>query len=262
MKANKRLSVAIVGCGYVANEHAIAWRRVKGVELAACCDVNEEAAKSFSRKYGIPKFYVDFEELLNEERPSIVDICTSPQTHKPLAVRAMKLGCHVLLEKPIAMSARDAEEIMLVWKRSGVMLCVVHNWPFQPVVLEVRRMVEGGRLSKIVGVQVEALHTGNDPMTSNPNHWSHRILGGRVERDHDECEILREVGIAGCNVKCLKRFGRSLGVGFLISAITSDPLSYRKSLSKHPLIERAAFTFCKLMSMLMKSYDNLVVVGA
>lgn len=180
MKANKRLSVAIVGCGHVANEHAIAWRRIKGVELVACCDVNEEAAKSFGRRHGIPKSYADFEELLSKERPSIVDVCAPPQAHKPLAVRAMELGCHVLLEKPMATSARDAEEIVSAWKRSGVTLCVVHNWLFQPVVLEVRRMVERGRLGKVVGVQVEALHTGNDPMTSNPDHWSHRMPGGRL----------------------------------------------------------------------------------
>jgi len=52
-----------------------------------------------------------------------------------------------------------------------------------------------------------------------------------------------------------------LGVGFLISAITSDPLSYRKVLSKHPLLERAALTFRKLMSLPTKSHDNLVVSG-
>jgi len=73
--------------------------------------------------------------------------------------------------------------------------------------------------------------------------------------------ILREVSIAGCRVKCLKRFGRSFGVGFLISVITSDPLSYRKALSKHPPLEMAAPAFCKLMSLLTKPHDNLVVVG-
>jgi len=86
--------------------------------------------------------------------------------------------------------------------------------------------------------------------------------GDEVERDYEELEILREVVVAGYNVKCLKRFGRSFGVGFLISVIASDPLSYRKALSKHPLLERAAFALCKLMSMLAKSHDNLVVVGA
>jgi predicted dehydrogenase len=179
LKMNKPLSVAIVGCGYVANEHAIAWRRVKGVKLVACCDINEKFAKSFSERYGIPKFYVDFEELIKKELPSIVDICTPPQTHKSLAVQAMKLGCHVLLEKPMAMSLVDAEEIISAWKKSDVMLCVVHNWLFQPVVLEVRKMVEEGCLGKVVGIQVEALHTGGDPMTTNLDHWAHKIPGGR-----------------------------------------------------------------------------------
>ncbi len=176
---NKRLSVAIVGCGYVANEHVVAWRRVKGIELIACCDIDEKVAKSFAKRHSIPKFYVDFEELLNNEHPSIVDICTPPYAHKPLAVQALEIGCHVLLEKPMAMSVRDAEEIISVWKKSRGMLCVVHNWLFQPVVLEVRKMVERGYLGKIVGIQVEALYTRNDLMSSNPNHWSHKIPGGR-----------------------------------------------------------------------------------
>ena len=85
--------------------------------------------------------------------------------------------------------------------------------------------------------------------------------GDEIERDYDEHEILSEVTYAGWRVKCLKKFGRTLGIGFLISVLTSDPLLHRKALSKRPFFGKIVATFCKFMSILINSYDNLVVIG-
>jgi 2-polyprenyl-3-methyl-5-hydroxy-6-metoxy-1,4-benzoquinol methylase len=77
--------------------------------------------------------------------------------------------------------------------------------------------------------------------------------GDEIERDYEEQEILREVAYAGWRVKCLRKFGRTFGIGFLISVLTSDPLLHRKALSKHPFFERIVATFCQLLSILVNS---------
>jgi hypothetical protein len=84
--------------------------------------------------------------------------------------------------------------------------------------------------------------------------------GGEIERDYVEQEIVEELTRAGWQVKRLTGFGRTLGVGFLLSVIT-NPYSYRKALSKHPTLEKILTSLFKTLSRLLDSYDNLVVVG-
>lgn len=173
------LTVAIVGCGFIANEHIPAWRKINRVRIVATCDINEEACRATARRWNIPRYYTDFSTLLEKEHPSAVSICTPPQTHTPLAVQAMKAGCHVLLEKPMAMTTKDATEMLRTQRDTGVTLSVVHNWLFQQAVLEANDLIRNDRVGKVMGIHVEALYTKDDPMTSNKNHWTHKLPGGR-----------------------------------------------------------------------------------
>src|SRR4030042_206900 len=97
------LRVGIVGCGFIAQtQHIPSLLKIKDVEIAAICDMNEDLAKRVAERFHIDRYYTDFSEMLERERVKMVDICTSPQTHVALSLQAMKGGCHVLMEKPIA----------------------------------------------------------------------------------------------------------------------------------------------------------------
>jgi predicted dehydrogenase len=91
----------------------------------------------------------------------------------------MKAGINVLIEKPMAMTTRDAQTIVENQETANVKAGVIHNWLFDGPVLAARSMVEKGELGEIQSADVEALNTKDDSMAANEHHWSHQLPGGR-----------------------------------------------------------------------------------
>ena len=175
----EKLNVAVVGCGIVANDHLKAWNRIDVAQVAAVCDLDEKLAKNAAELYNVPKYYTSLALLFEENKIDIVDVCTPPQTHAAIGIQAMDAGCNVILEKPMTSTLEDAKKIVEHQKKTGLKVGVIHNWLFEPPVVEAKDIVNSGQLGEIFHVEVEALHTVNDQMTADPNHWSHRHPGGR-----------------------------------------------------------------------------------
>ena len=174
------MKVGIVGCGDVAKSvHMPALLSVKGVEIAAVCDIDEAEAKKTAKKFNIGRFYTDLSEMLKREELEMVDICTPPQMHAPMAIQAIEEGCHVLLEKPMTSSLSEADEILRALKNSGVKLCVVHNYLFKPVAIEAKSIVERGELGDILSMDVKFLDRIDDTPFWRRDHWCHTMPGGR-----------------------------------------------------------------------------------
>ncbi len=144
------MEVAIVGAGEVVNEaHLPAWKKVRGATVTAICDISEDAARNTARRWEIPRYYSQLVELLDHEKPFIVDICTPPATHLALAIQALEAGCNVILEKPMAMSLEDADNIVEAYtqrKDKRLKLTVIHNWLFLPHDREMLSKVESGEI--------------------------------------------------------------------------------------------------------------------
>ena len=133
------MKVGIVGCGKVAKGvHIPALLRAKGVEIAAVCDVDKEEAKRTAKMFNIDRYYTDISDMLKREDLEMVDICTPPHLHAPMAIQAIEEDCHVLLEKPMTSSVSEADEILKALKNSGVKLCVVHNYLFMPIAIKAK----------------------------------------------------------------------------------------------------------------------------
>jgi predicted dehydrogenase len=173
------INVGIVGCGFVANGHLEAWRKFRQAQVVAVSDLNENLAKSTARAWKVPKYYSTLSDLLAQCKVNLVDICTPPQVHVALAVEAMKAGVNVLIEKPMAMTTKDAEEIVNCQKATGVKAGTIHNWLFDDPVLQADAIIKNGKLGEILDVEVEALNTKHDSMAANERHWCHKLPGGR-----------------------------------------------------------------------------------
>jgi predicted dehydrogenase len=173
-------NVGIIGCGWVSNGHIKAWRKVKDAKVVSVCDVFEDAAKSMAMKWNIDEYYVDFSELIEKSAVDVVDICTPPSTHREFMVRAMKGGINAITEKPMTMTVEEAQDIVDVKNQTGMKAGVIHNWLYEPTILQADSMVEDGRLGDIIHVEVEALNTKSDSMAANKDHWSHGLVGGRI----------------------------------------------------------------------------------
>ena len=107
------LKVAVVGCGKIADGHAEAIKRTRGVgTLVAACDLEKIMAEQFAVRLGVPSFYDDYEKMLAVEKPDVVHITTPPGSHLFLAKMAMDSGAHVFCEKPLALNHPDSKKII------------------------------------------------------------------------------------------------------------------------------------------------------
>lgn len=176
-----KLKVAIVGAGFVAQKrHIPAFLRLKRyVSLTAVCDLNYELAREVAKKFGIPNAYSDLKEMLSKEQPDIVDVCTPPGAHAPVAIEAMEAGSHVLLEKPMASSLADCDKMIEAAKRNNVKLSVVHNQRFYPPVLKAEELVKSGVVGELTSIRILSL-TPRKEYLIHERHWIHKLPGGII----------------------------------------------------------------------------------
>ena len=144
------MRVAVVGLGFVATRrHLPLWKKQGNVSLVGVCDTNEQAVQEATRRFKVPAGFIDVEQMIREAQPDIIDLCTPPRTHVDLAKLAMERGCHVILEKPMAVTYDECQSLVEYAAVSGRKLCVIHNMLFYPPVvraLELTRKSIGHRL--------------------------------------------------------------------------------------------------------------------
>jgi predicted dehydrogenase len=174
-----KLKAAIIGSGLIAGlKHIPAFQKhCDKVELLAICDLNAEAAQKIARERGIPRAYGNIAEMLEKEKPDIVDICTPPKTHAKLAIQVMQAGSHVLIEKPMAQSVEECDAIIAAARDNKVKVCVAHSDLFYYPFIEARKLVREGAIGTFRGMRI-FLSTPTDYITSKPDHWANKLPGG------------------------------------------------------------------------------------
>lgn len=119
------LKVGIIGNGGIAHCHADGYKELADrVEIVACCDINEEKAKSFAAEYSIPNYYFNCEDMLRNEELDLVSVCTWNSAHAPCTIAALNAGCNVICEKPMAMNAAEAEQMKKAAEKNGKLLMI------------------------------------------------------------------------------------------------------------------------------------------
>lgn len=175
-----KLKVGIIGCGGIAQqEHIPGFLRLKDVVLQSVCDKNEELARQTAAKYRIPKAYSELSDMLSAENLDIVSICTPPQIHTPLALEALQHGCHVLMEKPMALKVSDCDQMIDAAHNNRAKLCIIHNQLFNPPFLKARRMVAAGAIGEFTGMRI-LLSDPREDMIMREDYWIHKLPGGLI----------------------------------------------------------------------------------
>jgi predicted dehydrogenase len=176
-----KVKAAIIGAGLIAGKkHIPAFMKLKSkVDLAAICDLNQEGAQKLASRFGVPRVYADMGEMIEKEKPDLVDICTPPQTHVKLAVEAMKRGCHVLIEKPMALTVEECDRIVEASREYGVKVCVGHSDLFYYPFMKAQEIVANGAIGEFRGMRI-LLSTPTSYMTSQEDHWAHKLPGGVI----------------------------------------------------------------------------------
>ena len=136
-----KLRGAIVGCGFFAQFHLDAWRRMDDVELVAACDPDLDRAAAAA-----PRAYRTMEELLGQERLDFVDIATRPETHAALVKLAADRHVPAICQKPMAPTLEDA----IAMAQLGSRLMIHENWRWQPWYRQVKERIAGGEIGEAI----------------------------------------------------------------------------------------------------------------
>jgi predicted dehydrogenase len=147
------LKVAVIGAGFMGKTHVENLRRLGFVEVAAVAGVSQDEADRFAKAFNIPKATGNYKEILADPEIVGVHICTPNALHAPVAKAALNAGKHVLCEKPLALSATEAKEMLDLAEKKKLHHATNHNLRYYPAVQQARAMIARGDLGDILVVQ-------------------------------------------------------------------------------------------------------------
>jgi predicted dehydrogenase len=197
----KMIRYSIVGCGLISNSHLTAAKRLEKeglLKIVACVDTIEEKAKAQADKFG-GKPYKDLDEMLKEEKPDVVDVCTWDEFHRDVAVKAMEAGADVITEKTIANTVEEALDMIKASEKTGKRLMVSYNYRFLLHSIKLHEFIENGDLGDIRLV-VAACHWNQGTHTIDLM----RYFGGEVA-EVSGAEFTEDKGLV--NLWNNKRYG-------------------------------------------------------
>ena len=147
------MKYALIGCGRIATNHIKAAVNNK-LEIAAVCDIVPEKMEELLAKHGLEKDagicrFTDYKEMLTAVKPDFVSIATESGKHAEIALYCIDKGIHVIIEKPMAMSMKDADEIVRRSREKKVKVAACHQNRFNVAVQKMRQAVEAGRFGKL-----------------------------------------------------------------------------------------------------------------
>ncbi len=142
--------VAVVGAGYWSEEcHVPGLKEAKDTEVIALVGRKKESAQKQAQRLGISKVYQDYKEMLSNESLDAITITTPNSSHKEIAIAAMEKGIHVFCEKPLALNASEAQEMVNVALQSEVVNHVGFTFRFLQSAIKAREVVSDGLIGEI-----------------------------------------------------------------------------------------------------------------
>jgi predicted dehydrogenase len=153
------IQLGIIGTGGMANHQADQFQKIKGVRLVAACDVNAERVAAYASKYGIPRTYTDYRELLDDPEVDAVSVVTSDTFHAPVSIAALKAGKHVLCEKPLAMNYEEAQRMVAAAKAARKINMVQMSYRSSGAWLQAQKLIQSGKLGQIVHFEASYLQS-------------------------------------------------------------------------------------------------------
>ncbi len=156
----EKLKVALLGFGGMGHYHAARYKDLVNCELVAVCDIDEKQFENLSASINIGssgeaaltnvRQYLSYEDLIAHEKPDFIDICLPCHLHAEYAIRAMKDGFHVLVEKPMARTTKQADEMLRVARETGKKLMVAQCLRFMGTFNAIKEAYDSGKYGRLL----------------------------------------------------------------------------------------------------------------
>lgn len=163
----KPMRAGVIGCGAIAARlHVPDYKYCPEAELVALCDVVGSKAKDVAAQWAPEaRVYTDYKKMLASEQLDCVTVALPNYLHAPVTIDALKAGCHVLVEKPMAAGADEGRQMIQTAKKAGKLLMVNQSQRLFPPHIKAKEIIDSGILGRILIVTAMFGHEG-------PEHWS------------------------------------------------------------------------------------------
>lgn len=196
------LKVGIAGIGFMGWIHYLAYQKTPGVKLTAICsrDAKKLAGdwRGIKGNFGPEGTQVDlagvnkhaeFASLLADPSVDLVDICLPPDLHASATIEALRAGKHVLVEKPMALSAADCQRMVREAEKAKRQVLVGHVLPFFPEYAHARKLIDGGRYGKLLGGTFKRIIS--DPLWLKDFYDPARVGGPLIDLHVHDAHLIR-----------------------------------------------------------------------
>lgn len=157
---SKKLRVAIIGCGGIANgKHLPSLKKLEQVEMVAFCDIEIKKAEEAAIEYGTPEavVYKNYKQLLEDESIDVVHVLTPNISHAEISIASMEAGKHVMCEKPMAKTSEEAKLMVETAERTGKKLTIGYNNRFRPDSQYLHNVCKQGDLGEVYYARAHAI---------------------------------------------------------------------------------------------------------
>src|SRR5262245_25516165 len=151
MNTSRETRVALIGAGYVSAYHIRALHTLPHVRIVGIADTSLDRAHALAQRFGIPGAFARLSDM-RDLRADVVHILTPPASHARLAIEALEMGCHVFVEKPMAPTVAECDEMIATARRARRTLSVNHSATDDPVVVHALEMLRRGVCGDVVAV--------------------------------------------------------------------------------------------------------------
>jgi len=175
-----KLRVAFIGCGGQASLLQANLPQVASIEFVATCDLVQEKAERNARRFGALKAYTDFRKMIEAERPDAVAICGAPQMHHGLGLACLEMGGHIFTEKPPAITAAQAKELVDAAEKTGKMGMVATHWRHAPAQKMARSLADEPEFGDVLNFRCKYAAPGPRSGIWDTDSAIHGYLLGQV----------------------------------------------------------------------------------
>lgn len=172
------INVGIIGTGRMGERHALAYEKITNANLLGFSDIIPEKSKNLSVQFNKTNYSI--EEILNDENIDAIHVCTPNISHFEIALKVIRSGKHVLIEKPMALTLEDCDILISESKKYNVNLMIGHTYRYYPSSLKVKEILDSGIIGEIKLIQGYGLDPGQISGKGKTPDWAlnHEMGGG------------------------------------------------------------------------------------
>jgi predicted dehydrogenase len=189
-KVMKPIRVAIIGCGRISDLHQLGYRGRDDARIVAVCDTNKSRAMKKAKDWGVEKVFTSYEDVLADKEVDVVELLTPHHLHCPMTIQAAQAGKHISVQKPMALSAAEADEMITAVNNAGVILRIYETFVFYPPAVRAKKMIDAGEIGEIRAIRMHVnTGTGDTSWKVPLSSWIWRFNekqcgGGPLVFDH------------------------------------------------------------------------------